>query len=72
MEKIKCRRHAEELHTILTSDNSPQRRRQVMQVMDATREHKEIWEDVFADRPDMLNEMNDQFKRTSKPRMLVD
>jgi mevalonate pyrophosphate decarboxylase len=72
MEKLKCRKHAEELHAVLENDNSPQRRKQVMQVMDATREHKDIWEDVFSDQPDMINEMNDTFKRVSKPRMLID
>ena len=72
MDKVKCRIHAEELKAVLRQDNSLQRRKQVMRVMDATREHKDVWEDVFFDQPDMIMEMNDTFKQVSKPRMLID
>jgi hypothetical protein len=72
MDKIKCRIHAEELKNVLSHDNSPQRRAQVMRVMDATREHKEIWEDVFSDDPVILEEMNGNLRKVSKPRMLID
>lgn len=72
MDKIKCRIHAEELKNVLKRDNSPQRRSQIMRVMDATREHKEIWESVFSDSPDILEEMNGNLRQVSKPRMLID
>lgn len=72
MDKVKCRIHAEELKAVLQQDGSLRRRAQVMRVMDATREHKDIWEDVFSDSPDILQELNENLRKVSKPRMLID
>lgn len=72
MDKIKCRIHAEELKNVLRHENTPQRRSQIVRVMDATREHKDVWEEVFSDEPAILTEMNNMLGQVSKPRMLID
>lgn len=72
MDKDKTRIHAKELHSILEHEDTPHRRKQVTRVLQQTREHWDVWQQEFSDRPDLVQYFKEELGKNSGPRMLID
>lgn len=70
MDKSKIYRIAQNAKLALEGDNSASRRRALVQAVEATREHWDVWQEVFHDRPELLEEMRSMLKERSGVRNL--
>ncbi len=62
IDKDKVRHHAVNMRNILERDRSPTRMRQIILLVDSTREHMDIWQEELGMVPGLMEEIVQELK----------
>lgn len=62
IDKDKVRHHAVNMRGILERDRSPMRMKQIVTLVDSTREHMDVWQEELGMVPGLMEEITQELK----------
>jgi hypothetical protein len=62
IDKVKVRNHAVNMRGILERDRSPARMKQIVTLVDSTREHMDVWHEELGVIPGLMEEITQELK----------